>query len=225
MLSMSPPQKQTSMDHASEAFHTMLSQLSFVSDVPLTELQLHDPEGFAWDGLFCFGLHEDENDLYFDAHQSFSRETGFNRRSNRNNGNATALSPFSVLEVRGGDDGSQTSQGELTQQITPHRCSARRTDKSPCVITSSSMRISCARASEYACRQRWKNKDDAYNNNGLQARGVLLDMVFAFHPQNIMAQRGHSSSSKTVVTILIAQGFEAIFHHFDSTFSIARLSL
>jgi hypothetical protein len=89
--------------HSSAAFHTVLSQLSFTTDIPTAEEDQSRTPGSVWNGLFCFSFEDDDLDLFFDAHQSL--------RTNRSDGSTT--SPLSVVEVRGGNDGvSETSRGK-----------------------------------------------------------------------------------------------------------------
>lgn len=68
MITMGPPLP-TSQSGQSSSLHTVLSLLSFATDIPHDELNLRNT-GSVWSGLFCTSFDDDDTDLFFDAQEN-----------------------------------------------------------------------------------------------------------------------------------------------------------
>lgn len=116
MLAMSHVAPGAPVGQASAALHTVLSQLSFTTDI-VEEDQSRKP-GSVWNGLFCFSFEDDDIDLFFDAHQSL-------RTYNESSDDCSSL--VSVVEqIRGGggrgedgdgDNNDKKSQGKMIDSV------------------------------------------------------------------------------------------------------------
>jgi hypothetical protein len=105
MIAMSHVAPGAPVGQTSAALHTVLSQLSFTTDIPAAEEDQSRTPGSVWNGLFCFSFEDDDLDLFFDAQQSL--------RTNKSDG---SVSSFSVLEVRGGDDDDAAASETVAKQ-------------------------------------------------------------------------------------------------------------
>ncbi len=98
MITMGPPLP-TSQSGPPAPLHTVLSQLSFATDIPPDELQLRNT-GSVWSGLFCTSFDEDDTDLFFDAQETLIGDGSMD----------------SLVPIRGGH--ADETSGELSQAGT-----------------------------------------------------------------------------------------------------------